>query len=129
MVGLHRDHGHFHGALPQRFAGAVDRRVSAADDGDPGAQLDLGCAHADVAEERKSEVHALLVLTLGARAVGLDEAHGQHAGVVVLFQVIPGDILPDFDVGLDRHPQLDEALDLAIEHVLAGAPSPECRRD
>ncbi len=38
---LHRDHGHFHGALPQRFAGAVDRGVSAADDGDPSTQLDL----------------------------------------------------------------------------------------
>ncbi len=38
---LHRDHGHFHGALPQRFAGAVDGGVSAADDGDPSTQLDL----------------------------------------------------------------------------------------
>ncbi len=53
-VALHRDHGHFHGALPQRFAGAVDGGVSAADDGDAGAQLDLGGAHADVAQERQS---------------------------------------------------------------------------
>ena len=84
--------------------------------------LTFGCAHADVAEERKSVEHAFLVLALGSHAVGLDETHGQHAGVVVLFQVVPGDVLADFDVGLDRHPELDEALDLAIEHVLRKHP-------
>ena len=40
-VGLHRDHGHFCSALPQRFAGTVDRGVPSADDGDPRTQLDL----------------------------------------------------------------------------------------
>jgi hypothetical protein len=40
-IALHRDHGHFHGALPQRFAGAVDGGVSAADDGHASTQLYL----------------------------------------------------------------------------------------
>ena len=40
-VALDRDHGDFDRALPQRFASAIDRGVSAADDGDAGAQLDL----------------------------------------------------------------------------------------
>ena len=108
--------------MPQRFAGAVDRGVSAADDGDPGTQLDLRCAHADVAKERKSVKHAVLVLALGAHAIGLDEADSQHAGVVVLFQVVPGDVFADLDVGLDRDPELDQALDLAIKHVLREHP-------
>ena len=70
-VGFHRDHGYFHGALPQRFAGAVDGGVSAADDGYASTQLDFGCAHADVAKERKSVKHAVLILALGAHAIGL----------------------------------------------------------
>ena len=121
-IGLHRDHGHFDGALPQRFAGTVDRRVSAADDGDPGAKSHFRCTHADVAQERKSVKHAVLILTLGSYAVGLGEAYSQHARVVVLFQTVPSDVLSNLDVGLDGHPELDEPLDLAIEHVLREHP-------
>ena len=47
--GLDGDERHFFGALPQRFAGAVDRRIAAADDGDARAQRDRRRAHADVA--------------------------------------------------------------------------------
>ena len=67
-------------------------------------------------------MHAVLVLAFGPHAIGLGEAHSQHAGVVVLFQVVPGDVFPDLDVGLNRYPELDEALDLAIKHVLREHP-------
>src|ERR1019366_5215923 len=95
---------------------------SAADDGYASTQLDLGCAHADVAQERKSVKHAVLILALGAHAIGLGQAHGQHDRVVVLFQVVPGDVLADFDAGLNRDSEFDEALDLAIEYVLREHP-------
>src|SRR5271165_3383952 len=75
-----------------------------------------------MSRRKGSPEHTLLILTFGSHAVGLSEAHGQHAGVVVPFQVVPGDVLPHLDVGLDRHPELDEALDLAIEHVLREHP-------
>ncbi len=82
----------------------------------------LGCAHADIAQERKAVNHAVFILALGSHAVWLGKAHGQHAGVVVLFQIVPGDVLPNFNVGLDRHPDLGEALEFAIEHVLREYP-------
>ena len=78
-VALDRDHRHFHGALPQRLAGAVDRRVAAADHRDARAELHLRRAHADVAQEGQSVEHAVLVLALGAHAVGLGEADRQDA--------------------------------------------------
>ncbi len=67
-------------------------------------------------------MHAVLVFAFGPHAIGLGQAHSQHAGVVVLFQVVPGDVFPDLDVGLNRYPELNEALDLAIKHVLREHP-------
>ena len=119
---LDGDHRHFLGALAERFAGAVDRGVAATDDGHARAELDGGSAHPDVAQERQPIEHAVLVLAFGTHAVRLGEAHRQDAGVVVVLQLVPGDVLANLGVGLDRDAQLDEALDLAIEHVLRKHP-------
>ena len=121
-VAFDRDHGHFDGALTERFARAVDRGVSAADDGDARTELHFGRAHADVAKEGKPENHAGFVLALGSRAVGLGKAHGKHGGVVILFQIVQRDVFADFDVGLDLNAEFDEAFDLAIEHRLRENP-------
>src|SRR5208337_60924 len=119
---LDGDHGHFDGALPQGFAGAVDGGVSAANDGNASAQLDFRRAHTNVAKERKAIMHAVFVFALSAHTVRLGEADGENHGVVVLFQIVPGNVLADFDVGLDGDAELDQALDLAIEHVLREHP-------
>ena len=119
---LDGDHRHFLGALPQRFAGAVDRRVAAADDGHARTELDGGSSHPDVAQERKPVEHAGLVLAFGTHAVRLGEAHGQDAGVVLVLEVVPADVLTYLGVGFDRDAQLNEAFDFPIEHVLGKDP-------
>ena len=98
MLAFDRDHGYFDGALAERFARAIDRGIPSADDCDSRAQLYFGGAHADVAQERKSVEHAFFVLALGTNAIGLGEADGQNAGVVIFFQIVPADVLADFDV-------------------------------
>ena len=65
----------------------------------------------------KSVKYSFFVLALGAHTVRIGQADGQHAGVVILFQIVPADVLADFDVGLDRDSEFDQALDLAIKHV------------
>ena len=57
-----------------------------------------------------------------APILSLFTADGQDDGIVVLFQVVPGNVLPYFDVRLDRYAEFDEALDLAIKHVLRKHP-------
>ena len=119
---FHRDHGHFDGALAERFARAVDGGVSAADDDDASAELHFGRAHADVAKEWKAEDHAGFVLAFGSRAVGFGKAHGEYGGVIILFQIVQRDVFADFDVGLDLNAEFDEALNFAIEHRLRQDP-------
>jgi len=114
---LDRDHGDFDGTLPQRFARAVNCSVTAANDGDACAQLDLGCAHADIAKEWKSENHAILIFAVGSRAIWIGEAHGQHDSVIILFQLVPGDVLADLHIRFNLDSEFDEALDFAIEYV------------
>src|SRR5208283_4700489 len=117
-IRLHRDHGDFHGALPQRLTSAIDGRVSTTDNRNPGAQLHLRGAHADIAKERKTVKHSLLILPFGTHAIRLGKAYGQDNGVVVFLQLIPGNVLADFDIRLDGDAEFNEAFDLAIEHVL-----------
>src|SRR5439155_2143306 len=102
--------------------GAVDGRAAAADDGAAGAQLGRRRAHPDVAKERAAVEHAGVVFAFGAHAVRLGETNGQHAGVVLVLQLVPRDVLAHFGVRLDRDAQLHEALDLTIEHVLREHP-------
>src|SRR6202040_1045619 len=113
---------YFHGALTQRLASAVDGGVSAADYGHSCAELHLRSAHADVAQERQAVKHAFLILAFSSHAVGVDQAHGQHAGVVILFQIVPADVFAHFRVRLDRYSKFEEAFDLTIEHVLRQNP-------
>src|SRR6516165_939992 len=121
-VGLHGNHGDFDRALPQGFAGAVDGRVSSADYGNARTQFHLRGAHPDVAQEGKPVKNAILILTFGSHAVGFREAYREDTGIVVLFQVVPGDVFSDFGVCLDRDSKFNETLDLAIKHVLGGHP-------
>src|SRR3984885_8729356 len=121
-ITLHRDHGHLHCALPQSFARTIDRGISAADDGYARAQLDLGRAHADVAKEGKSVKNAVLFFPFGFHTVGFSQAHSQHAGVVIFLEAVPSNVFPDFNAGLDRHSELFETLDLAVENVLGQYP-------
>ncbi len=121
-VGLYRDHGYFDSALSQGFTGAVDGGVSAADHGDASAEFDFGSAHADVAQEGKPVENAVFVFAFGANTIRLGESYGQNAGVVVLFQIVPGNVLADFCVGLDGYAELFEALDFAVENGLRKHP-------
>src|SRR5439155_20024986 len=90
---LDRDHGHFFRSLAQRLAGAVDGGVAAADHRHARAERDLRRAHADIAQEWQAVEDARLVFSFGAHAVRLRETDGQHAGIVVLLQIAPADIL------------------------------------
>src|SRR5207249_2640447 len=119
---LDRDHGHFFGALAQRLAGAVDGGVAAADHCHARAEPDLRRAHADIAQERQAVEDARLVFSFGAYAVRLRETDCQHAGIVILLQIAPADILADLGIRLDRDAELLEPLDFAIEHRLRQDP-------
>ncbi len=121
-VALDRDHRDFLRALTERFARAVDRGVAAADHRHARAELALPLAHADVAQERQAVEHAVLVFAFGADAVRIDQADGQDDAVVVLPQVVPGDVLADFGVRLDRDSELHQAGDLTVEDVLRQHP-------
>src|ERR1700683_3244284 len=121
-IAFHRDHGYFNSALPQRFAGAIDSSVSSADHGDASADLYLGRSHADIAQEGKAVQNAGFIFAFGFHAVRFGESNGQHAGVVILSQIVPGYVLATFDIGLDRDAKLFEAFDLAIENVLRKNP-------
>src|SRR5215472_3292283 len=116
------NHGDFDSTLAQSFARTVYGGVSPADDHDAGAKLDLGSAHADVAEEGKSVDHPGRVFTFSAYAVGFGKADGQDASVIVLFQVVPGNVLSDFAVGFYGDAKFAETFDLAIENVLRKNP-------
>src|SRR5208283_2731729 len=100
----------------------VNRRVSAADDRDPGTQLNVGCSHPDIAQEWKTVMHALLILALGPHAIRFGQPHRQNDSVIVFLQVVPRNILADLNIGLDRDAQLHQALDLAVQHLLRQHP-------
>ena len=82
-----------------------------------GSKLHLRRAHADVAQVRQTVDYALLVLTLGPNTVRVDQPNCQHAGVVVLLQLVPADVFADLDIALDLDAYLHQALDLAIQNV------------
>ena len=109
------------GAKADGGAQAVHCHVAAADNADAPSDLDL-LAQVDVLEELGGRHDALYaVLALQPEGLGPVGTNGQQYGVVVLQQLLQGDVTSDGDAGVVSNALLPDPVDLLVQ-LLDGQP-------
>jgi len=109
------------GAHAERGARGIHGGVAAADDDDALAgQIDVDPELA-LLQELGALPDAVQVLTLAAQRRVIPRAHGEQDGVVVLLEVGDRVVLAERLVADDVHAEVEDLLDLEVEHLLGQA--------
>lgn len=101
-------------------------RVAAADNGDPLADL-RRLAHGNAPQEVDTAQHALQLFAGAAHTGALPRANGDDGRIVLLAEIVKGNVLANADIVLQLDADRGDLLNLFVYDRLRAAGIPECR--